>query len=181
MSGSNANAAARRRRSKPLGTDTPPSIPGSNSDPSETVQSSFSNNFTRVSIPQSIQILYSQINSLKQEFSNISSTSETGSGNYVTKEEFNGVMENIGTDISLLNDRVSQIEEFISVLQSNYLKLNSKLISLDDKEILEVVEEEVSEEQISDEVKNEVTKDLSHKLNTLSMLNNNTEEVLEDA
>jgi hypothetical protein len=184
MSGSNANAAARRRRSKPLGTDTPPSIPGSNSDPSETVQSSFSNNITRVSIPQSIQILYSQINSLKQEFSNISSTSETGSGNYVTKEEFNGVMENIGTDISLLNDRVSQIEEFISVLQSNYLKLNSKLISLDDKEILEVVEEEeeeVSEEQISDEVKNEVTKDLSHKLNTLSMLNNNTEEVLEDA
>jgi hypothetical protein len=183
MSGSNANAAARRRRSKPLGTDTPPSIPGSNSDPSETVQSSFSNNITRVSIPQSIQILYSQINSLKQEFSNISSTSETGSGNYVTKEEFNGVMENIGTDISLLNDRVSQIEEFISVLQSNYLKLNSKLISLDDKEILEVVEEEeeVSEEQISDEVKNEVTKDLSHKLNTLSMLNNNTEEVLENA
>ena len=88
-------------------------------------------------------------------------------------------MENIGTDISLLNDRVSQIEEFISVLQSNYLKLNSKLISLDDNEILEVVEEE--EEQISNEVKNEVTKDLSNKLNKFSLLNNDAEEALEDA
>ena len=97
----------------------------------------------------------STISSLETKINNISTNVNNDDGDKVLKEEFNGILSNVGADIGTLTDQVTSLKDLVLNVQNTNILLNSTIIQLsndcrtaniDNNSIIAIVDE--NEEQL---------------------------------
>lgn len=145
MSSSSANAAAKRRRGVPTNinqsfqsVNTP--VNRQQVGPTLTTTQAIYMLSNRVSYLEeqlrnavSNNVLTPSTNEFSQEFNNRMSEINSDGKEYVFKDDFNQIMTSIGSDMNNMGDKVNSLQEFVMLVQNNYLTLNKICLELQER------------------------------------------------
>ena len=107
----------------------------------------------------------STISSLETKIDSISTNTNNEDEDKVLKEEFNGILSNVGADIGTLTDQVTSLKDLVLNVQNTNILLNSTIIQLsnecrttniDNNSIIAIVDEneeqvDIQQEQVEEE------------------------------